>query len=741
MSLTFTPAETSSPIAPSVRRVALGAGAALLYVLGMVYHLFAWQAGSMPGTGATALYNVIVLSGYACWFLFLLDVVTHRRLKPARTFGLALMAGVLFIVIARVASPEAGVTSLDDTSTMDLMGFDSTTGVPMTFMTVLRVNLLSLLEATFAFLLLIWLRELVLYKRTRTSQRNWTIMLGLMAAAGLTAFMHPPRTETGLLQDLAMVPAIGFMVANAFRVSWIVSLTVREKAVCIALCLGLLIMLVAGIALGDNSILPGVAAYVRYYSYPLAVFANLAIIFGILYCTTALLSMLFHLPTTEEFRRVDTLRAKAGEVATMNALPQFVSDVFDRARLFENIASSAVEAGAAHGTWLAVADVSTGSLRPRIRAIHGVSEEMVEKDVDYAALYAELFESRAPILLDHARADRRVRSTAGSEIGSMLVLPLIARQEMIGALFCTREVSFGFEQDDVEALQVFAAQAAMSLDNARLFEERIEKERLARELDIAREVQQRLLPQRLPRMAGVELAAASVAAQEVGGDYYDVLRLDEHRVALIVADVAGKGASAAFYMAEMQGIFRSLARMTSSPREFMVHANEVLLGSIDKQAFISAIYAILDTKAETLSIARAGHCPVAMIDLRGEARLLRTRGMGLALAPTDLFDSSLAEEIVELQPGDVFVFYTDGVVESRDASSEEFGYERLLKALAHHRHEEADDLHRHLIADLDGFVGTTSYDDDMTLVVLKWHGIKPEISDPAERPIRQHHHS
>ncbi|MCH7646618.1 MAG: SpoIIE family protein phosphatase, partial [Nitrospinae bacterium] len=188
-----------------------------------------------------------------------------------------------------------------------------------------------------------------------------------------------------------------------------------------------------------------------------------------------------------------------------------------------------------------------------------------------------------------------------------------ARNEALGALFVAREVTHGFEKDDVEAISIFAAQAALALDNARLFEEQIEKERLARELAIAKEVQHKLLPQCLPSLEGLTLAASSVSAQEVGGDYYDFVQLDDQRLAFIVGDVSGKGTSAAFYMAEMQGVFQSVSHIAPDPQDFLTHANRALANSLEKNVFISVIYGVLDLKKEEIVLARAGHCPAAMI--------------------------------------------------------------------------------------------------------------------------------
>ena len=140
--------------------------------------------------------------------------------------------------------------------------------------------------------------------------------------------------------------------------------------------------------------------------------------------------------------------------------------------------------------------------------------------------------------------------------------------------------------------------------------------------------------------------------------------------------------------------------------------------------FISVIYGVLDLEKEEMLLARAGHCPAIMISLTGEARYLRSQGLGLGLDRGALFRKTLAVERIALQPGDVYVLYTDGLVESRGPTGEEYGYDRLLESVRTHRHEEALDLHDLLLADLDRFLGgLPQYDDDTTLVVLKWHGI------------------
>ncbi len=688
------------------------------YVAGVVYHVAVWASQTPAAPGVALTYNVMIIASYVLLFVYLSDRVRQHRTEPARIFWSILLIAIGFSVFAGLLAWVSEAVSPDVLVEADIRGFELDTGVPLTPATVVKMNMVALMEASFAFLLLILLRELVHFKRTRRSMRNWMLMIVLMAFTSLLSFMRSPQEELSVLQGIALLPTVGLMVTNSFRLSWVVYLSFREKMTIIGLSLLLLIGLAVGMATGgDEGFLPRAAVYLQHYSYPLGSFTLLVSIFAILYSLTALLSLIFHLPTTGDFQR------KTGEMAAMHSLASLVSQVFEPERLFASITESPVDAGTAQTTWLAMRDSRRGSLKADVVASSNIPVENVTRLVDVDAIFEEVQAKGSLIVLEEAAADHRVDAKPGDGLGSLLVVPLMARDVCQGALFAARDVAHGFEKDEIEALTVFAAQAALALDNAMLFEEKVEKERLTRELTIAREVQQRLLPQQLPRVPGLSLAASSVSAQEVGGDYYDIARIDEHRLAFIVADVSGKGTSAAFYMAELQGIFHALAPLAESPAEFLVHANRALAKTLERHVFISVIYGLIDTEKEELVMARAGHCPAATISLNGRARLVRSAGLGLGLDRSENYGRSLAEERLRLQPGDVFVLYTDGIVESRADSGEEFGYDRLLSSLSRHRHEDADVLHENLLNDLHAFLGHEQYDDDLTLLVMKWGGV------------------
>ena len=725
------PVQRLTDLSNQIRTASLGSrlGRAVLLVLvvasfalGFSYHTLSMNAGQPIGGLFFVLFHLAVLIGLASMWSLLAERYKSRQSSPARVFWTVLLFGLLFITLASLLTTLGRIT---DDQLIDRFyaedEFEYETGIPLVLTTVIKTTLLSLMGIGFALYLIFRIRELVLFKRTKTSQRNWNLLMVSMVFASLTFFMKSPQDDPHVFQFIALIPAVGFMMINSFRVSWIVYLDFREKLISIGLALLLLIFLVVGLGFTTiNNPLPFLGdlfIYIQYYNYVLRIFVMLAIGFGVMYCMASLLLLLFHLPTTGDFQRREHQRA------VMHSLTDLVNQSFDPEKLYSQIAASPVEAGSAQASWLAVADLRSGSLQPHVVATHKIAPSRVDRLIDSASLFNEVSTSRVPVHLREASTDHRVNVRPGDGFGSLLAIPLVARDETLGVLFVTKDVAHGFEQDDIDAIQVYAAQAAIAMDNARLFEEQIEKERLARELDLAREMQLKLLPQTIPQINGLTLAASNVSAERVGGDYYDFLLLDDNRLCLVIGDVSGKGASAAFYMAEMQGIFQSLARLASGPIEFLKHTNAALSSSLDKNVFISLIYGVIDLRKEEFVMGRAGHCPAAAINLHGESRFIRPAGIGLGLDRGSIFEKTLEEERISLQPGDVFVMYTDGVIESRNAEGEEYGYERLIEALQRNRHEDAYDIHDALLQDLHSFLGHQQYDDDMTMVVLKWNGI------------------
>ncbi|MDT7857847.1 PP2C family protein-serine/threonine phosphatase [Rubrivirga sp. S365] len=652
------------------------------------------------------------------------------------------------LVALGVLAVEAGVGWLHEG------GVDPKTALPLDLATAVLGGVVGAADGVLSVTVLVALRPLVLRRPRRGVVLAWRALVGLGLATAVLLAGRPVTELPPPALSLLTAATVLLGAALSARQSWTAALGRRQRGAAAALALALAAVLVglvvvrsagpATLPVGDGSGAVGAIGYTSLLSRPLGAGTLLVTVVGGLYALAAGLVLLLGAPAAEDDR--------TGERRALRQLADLSGRLLDRPALAAAVARGPVEAGLGDLAWVALSDVRTGAVAPAVVAAEGVSVEAAAAAVDVAAL-ARAVEDGEALLLDHAEADHRVRARPGSGVGSLAVLPLgTARQAsgssppdaadgggavglVRGALFVARPTADAFAPDDLAALETFAGQAALSISHADLFADALERDRLARELTLAREVQRRLFPQAIPDVAGVQIAAAERPAREVGGDYYDVVRLGPACLGVLVADVSGKGAAAAFYMAMMKGTFQAGSRLARAPGAYLAEANAALGPSLGRGDFVSAAYAVLDADAETLALARAGHTPTVLA--RDEARpdggtwLLRGDGLAIGLDREGAtFRRALVEQTVALAPGDTLLLYTDGLVEARDAGGAEYGYDRLAAFVARHRDRDADTL-RDLLLDEHRTWSGADPDDDTTFVVVRWVGRGGPTPAPA----------
>jgi phosphoserine phosphatase RsbU/P len=249
---------------------------------------------------------------------------------------------------------------------------------------------------------------------------------------------------------------------------------------------------------------------------------------------------------------------------------------------------------------------------------------------------------------------------------------------------------------------------------------------MEQEMLAAREIQQKLLPAGPLHVPGFNCSAFCEPAREVAGDYYDFLRLSETRLGILIADVSGKGLPAGLYMAQLKVVVQSLARVHTSPRDFLIAVNRVVADNIDAKSFITMSYGVVDLERREITVARAGHCPAILVPgnappgLR-KARMIAPEGLvvGLKIDDGQLFESLLEEMTIPLGDDDLFVFFTDGVSETMNVDFDCYGEPRLAKVLEQYAHLPFEQLRSFIVADLRAFSGQADQHDDMTMIMLK----------------------
>jgi sigma-B regulation protein RsbU (phosphoserine phosphatase) len=263
-----------------------------------------------------------------------------------------------------------------------------------------------------------------------------------------------------------------------------------------------------------------------------------------------------------------------------------------------------------------------------------------------------------------------------------------------------------------------------SIEN--LLQTAADKKRLEEELRIARQIQMSLLPRGPLDVPGLAVSGLCVPAREVGGDYYDFFRLPGDLLGVLIADVSGKGTSAALYMAELKGLVLSLSQIYLSPRQLLVEVNRIISDNLDTRSFITMTYAVIDLKAGRMTYARAGHTP--LIYMRSGSgttepvKVLIPSGMVVGLripGAHEKFMDLLEEESLDLINGDVIVLYTDGISEAMNVDADLFGDSRLSRIVEEHGHLESSELRERILREIEAFVGPADQHDDMTMILMK----------------------
>jgi len=250
------------------------------------------------------------------------------------------------------------------------------------------------------------------------------------------------------------------------------------------------------------------------------------------------------------------------------------------------------------------------------------------------------------------------------------------------------------------------------------------QERVKRELELAHQVQASFLPRTMPQANGRDLAGMCLPANEVGGDYFDFIQIDDNRLAFVVGDVSGKGIHAAFFMTLVKGILQTLSRESPSPADVMRRLNHLFCLNAPAGVFISMIYGVVDNRSGNFRFARAGHNPAILCRAGSQdAEFLQPSGMAIGFADGDRFDSNIEEATVTLNRGDTLVFYTAGFSEAMNKSRALYGDERLAKKVGQIGARSANAILRSVTEDVHHFIEGAGRSDDMTMVVLKMNGL------------------
>ncbi|MCK9212288.1 MAG: SpoIIE family protein phosphatase [Ignavibacteriaceae bacterium] len=300
------------------------------------------------------------------------------------------------------------------------------------------------------------------------------------------------------------------------------------------------------------------------------------------------------------------------------------------------------------------------------------------------------------------------------------IVPLMINEQIIGLLlFGLKQTGAQFTGKDLDLLISASNQTAISIENARLYHSEIEKNRLERDLENARHIQQSLLPKSIPEINRLELTGVTIPAQHVGGDYYDFIKLSDTKLFIVVGDVSGKGLSAALYISKLQTMIRMYCSEERSPKEILVEINKRLFAEMERNYFITVSLALIDSSERKVRFCRAGH-PHALLINDGKCEKIKPVGIGLGLNKGEVFDASLEETEITLKPESLLAVYSDGISEAMNSKQQEFGEENIITILKKNADSSLDTIQNKILDGVTDFCNGEAQHDDITLVLVKY---------------------
>jgi sigma-B regulation protein RsbU (phosphoserine phosphatase) len=362
-----------------------------------------------------------------------------------------------------------------------------------------------------------------------------------------------------------------------------------------------------------------------------------------------------------------------------------------------------------------VSEGGTASLVFHAEAVRGYDiEELMELRLRLGqGLIGWVAQTGEAVVVPDVRQDARYVN-ARKETRSEVVAPIISNDSVIGVFDLESDALEAYDEEDKQLLMLLASQVAIIVEKAMLHEQLVEKKRLEAQLEVARQVQLALLPERDPEVDGFDVSAYNFSTEEVSGDYYDFVKPYEDQLGLVIADVSGKGVPASLLMAFLRASLRAAISTGYAPNVAMAKVNYLLWESIEEHQFVTAFYGMLDATNRTLAFVNAGHNPLLILNPDGP-RFIERGGLPLGLFK----DTRYYEYYLPIDAGQILVLYTDGATEAQNPEGQEYGRSRLVDAVRRCRDRRAREMIDFIYNDIFEWSGGRGATDDVTFVIIK----------------------
>lgn len=412
---------------------------------------------------------------------------------------------------------------------------------------------------------------------------------------------------------------------------------------------------------------------------------------------------------------------KPEHLVALYQVSTWINSTLDFDNALDNAMNAIMEVTKAQRGFLMSADEETGEMK--VLVARGIDGGTIESEGYSTTIVGEVVKTREPLLTNNAQFDERF--SAGQSIimrglRAILAAPMLVQDRLIGVVYVDTSMKAGvFRPDDLSLLQAVSGLAARAIENARLYAVALEKGRLEQELSMAHDIQENLLPAEMPATTHYDIAPYWEAAREVAGDFYDAFTLSDGSVGTVMADVSDKGAPAALFMAVARTLLRSHAHAGLTPIETMSRTNDLLLQDAENSGmFVTMYYSRFDDTGHSQHVNGGHNPPIYYRHKTGTVELMPIGGRALGWFPNNPFK----EITIQLEPGDVIVYYTDGLTEAENPRAEPYGEDRLMRVVEQVGNKSSKELMDMILKDVDVFSEGEPPFDDMTMLVVRYNG-------------------
>ncbi len=414
----------------------------------------------------------------------------------------------------------------------------------------------------------------------------------------------------------------------------------------------------------------------------------------------------------DEVRR---LRRAVEELSILNDIARAISASLNAEEIMQTLIRKSIRAVNAEQGVITLVEEEQKTMKTLIRTM--VSSAGAPAFHMHQALIGWMHLNKKPLSVDDPGNDSRFRGVQWDDnIKTLLCVPLIVKSELRGALTVyNKKDGQSFDTEDQRLLAIISAQSAQVVENARLIEEEKLYIKMQQEVGLAAKIQRDLLPRSNPGLHGYDIFARTIAAQSIGGDYFDFIPMSDGRMALCLGDVSGKGLPASLLMANLQATLRGQTLVSQQPSECLLRSNKLLFESTSPEKFATVFYGMIDIKHHSIHYSNAGHDWPFLIGKGNSIQRLKIGGLMIGL----IAQATYQDEEVPIQIGDILVIQSDGVSEAMNSNYEQFGEERLEKLILEHKDRTAEEIIDTVIKEVRKHAGAHPQSDDITMMVVK----------------------